>query len=332
MALIAAVPMPNGKVRRTRGVVGVKGWATIGVAVAIGSASPVAAVARAQQSASETPPPKAVEMVRDAIKALENDQARNKRSRAAAPSGNPGQFFGEDDYPPSALRAGEQGRVVAKLNVGPDGQVTACAIDVSSGSTALDDKTCEIALAKVTFAPATDERGRPIASTYPLAVRWVMPEEVLWPFARWSVSARMRIDGAGKVLSCSDERDGPVPRQDVDPCGEFGDPAGDFALALGGGSGAGEKTIVITTAFLPANPANPAPPTNLGDVVGFGAVRLTIGPNGNVAACAPLTMTGRFADRPFLCEAAPGPFEPLAKGASPVDRTGVFTMAIASRG
>ncbi len=97
-------------------------------------------------------------------------------SQAAGLKGNPGQFFGDDAYPQSAIRAEAQGRVVARLTVGTDGRVSGCDVQTSSGNSDLDSTTCRIARSRVKFTPAKDENGRPIASTYPLSVRWVLPK------------------------------------------------------------------------------------------------------------------------------------------------------------
>lgn len=98
-------------------------------------------------------------------------------SQAAGLKGNPGQYFGTDNYPPDAIRAGAQGRVVARLSVGTDGRVTDCSITASSGNESLDSTTCRIARSRVRFSPAKDDSGNAIASTYTLPVRWVLPSE-----------------------------------------------------------------------------------------------------------------------------------------------------------
>lgn len=132
-----------------------------------------------------------------------NAQDGRKGGKAAALSGNPGQFFGADNYPPEALRNHEQGRTVAKLQVGPEGRVTACTVDVSSGSSSLDRTTCEIALARVKFTPATDARGRPVASGYMLPVRWVLPEEgAATPRISFDQQAELEIGADDKLLGC----------------------------------------------------------------------------------------------------------------------------------
>lgn len=96
-------------------------------------------------------------------------------SQAAGLKGNPGQFFGPDAYPPAAIRAEAQGRVVARLTVGTDGRVTDCSITTGSGNADLDSTTCRIAKSRVKFTPAKDSSGTAIASTYSLPVRWVLP-------------------------------------------------------------------------------------------------------------------------------------------------------------
>lgn len=97
-------------------------------------------------------------------------------SQKASVRGNPGQFFGRDAYPPSAVRAGAQGRVVAALTVGTDGRVSGCNVTTSSGNADLDEATCRIARSRVRFTPAKDDDGNPITSSYTLPVRWQLEE------------------------------------------------------------------------------------------------------------------------------------------------------------
>ncbi len=97
-------------------------------------------------------------------------------SQRAGLKGNPGQYFGTDVYPAAAIRAEAQGRVVASLTVGPDGRVTGCTVTSSSGNEDLDSTTCRVAKSRVRFTPARDDSGNPIASTYSLPVRWVLPQ------------------------------------------------------------------------------------------------------------------------------------------------------------
>ncbi|MDB5707675.1 MAG: energy transducer TonB [Sphingomonas bacterium] len=98
-------------------------------------------------------------------------------SQAAGLKGNPAQFFGNDAYPSEAIRAGAQGRVVARLTVGTDGRVSGCVVTTSSGNSSLDDTTCRIARSRVRYTPAKDENGQPIVSSATLPVRWVLPTD-----------------------------------------------------------------------------------------------------------------------------------------------------------
>lgn len=98
-------------------------------------------------------------------------------SQAAGLKGDPGRFFGADAYPPAAQRAGAQGRVTARLSVGADGKVSDCAVTSSSGNSDLDETTCRIARRSVKFSPAKDASGAAMSTTYPLSVRWVLPQE-----------------------------------------------------------------------------------------------------------------------------------------------------------
>lgn len=98
-------------------------------------------------------------------------------SQAAGLKGNVGSYFSTDSYPPEAIRAQAQGRVVARLSVGTDGRVSDCTVTSSSGNDSLDSTTCRIAKSRVRFTPAKDDSGSPIASSYTLPVKWVLPAE-----------------------------------------------------------------------------------------------------------------------------------------------------------
>jgi protein TonB len=98
-------------------------------------------------------------------------------SQAAKAKGNLPSLFSTDDYPPSALRNEEQGTTAVRLTVGTDGRVAACAVTSSSGSTALDNATCNILKRRARYSPAKDQAGNPISDSYSQTVRWVLPED-----------------------------------------------------------------------------------------------------------------------------------------------------------
>jgi TonB family protein len=82
--------------------------------------------------------------------------------------------FSADDYPLEAQAAGQQGTVRFRLTVGADGRVSDCVVIQSSGSAALDERTCTILRTRATFIPAADESGQARESTYENTVSWHM--------------------------------------------------------------------------------------------------------------------------------------------------------------
>lgn len=87
----------------------------------------------------------------------------------------PQTWLTNDDYPAAALRAGQQGVVSFRLDVGPEGRVTACTVTVSSGHQILDDATCEIMKKRALFKPAKDSKGVPIAFSWSSRFSWELP-------------------------------------------------------------------------------------------------------------------------------------------------------------
>jgi len=81
-----------------------------------------------------------------------------------------------DYYPVEAIRRREQGRVLAGVTVGIDGKATRCWISQSSGSSALDEYTCRIALTRVRWTPAKDDAGSPKESEATLPINWRLPK------------------------------------------------------------------------------------------------------------------------------------------------------------
>jgi len=95
-------------------------------------------------------------------------------SRVVTPlDGNPARYFSSSSYPREALAKRIYGRVVALLNISPEGTVEHCRI-VSSAGPELNDGTCKAA-ARIRFKPARDRDGKGLPATYLLPVRWTMP-------------------------------------------------------------------------------------------------------------------------------------------------------------
>lgn len=162
-------------------------------------------------------------------------QEATGNARPAQWRGDIGALFGPDAYPAAAAAAGEQGRVVARLTVGDDGLVHDCKIAVSSGSAALDARTCEIALAKITLEPARDEHGRAVGTMATLPVRWVLPvpaipaplsvpmpdhypDRALRRAEQGRVVARLTLAADGKVTGCSVAQSSGSASLDAEAC------------------------------------------------------------------------------------------------------------------
>lgn len=110
----------------------------------------------------------------DLLKSWGIDPAERQRE-AVHVTGNPARFFGVTAYPPAAIAAHAQGRVVSVVGVDKRGGVTSCKVVVSSGNKPLDDGTCRIIREQVHLIPARDKDGNAMASHYVLPVRWALP-------------------------------------------------------------------------------------------------------------------------------------------------------------
>jgi periplasmic protein TonB len=81
------------------------------------------------------------------------------------------------DYPSGAAEAGLEGTVAVRYRVGVDGRVSNCVVTTSSGHADLDAVTCRLIERRFRFDPATDEEGRPVASTIVERHSWIMQIE-----------------------------------------------------------------------------------------------------------------------------------------------------------
>jgi len=164
--------------------------------------------------------------------------------------GSPGIWFGPSAYPVEAILKKEQGRTVARIEVDAAGAPLKCSVSMSSGSTSLDARTCEIAIASLRFNPARDRGGTPISASYTLPVRWVLPslaEVDLTNGRHLLVDATVQydIDAHGVVTACRTVSFAPDTK---DPCEGFhpGRPSPQQPMAHGQPV-AGQVTTIIRT-------------------------------------------------------------------------------------
>lgn len=84
-------------------------------------------------------------------------------------------FLINDDYPPAALRAEEQGMVTVAVTVSASGLVADCGIAGTSGSAMLDRTTCALLRRRARFHPALDADARPTQGIYRTSITWRIP-------------------------------------------------------------------------------------------------------------------------------------------------------------
>jgi TonB family protein len=185
----------------------------------------------------------------------------------------------DDDYPPAALRANEQGTVGFTLDVGPNGRVTACAIVRTSGSAALDSATCRIMRARARFIPARDRAGMPVADHYSGSIVWRINRRLNQPFVPLQFVEEMRADAAG-VLSCWSGSNGEPP--EAKPC-----PPGASGPQLAGLARVQRMPLTLSTvmALTPAGAAELADRKARGDLYRASEALLTIAADGSILEC-----------------------------------------------
>src|SRR3569623_188989 len=229
--------------------------------------------------------------------------------------GNPGEFFGPDDYPPAAIRAEQEGRTVARRLIDASGTPQACVVERSSGSAELDDATCRIARLHLRFVPAHDAQGKALPGIYSLPVRWKLPEPDPLPRTSFSVAARAELTAEGIVTSCTTSNIGVIIRgSDGYICPEMRqDPEGNKRVIapLGGkrATGWSQSAKTFDGDVAPAEEHKHAGRT----LIGVARAHLTIAPDGTMAACEVIEETGQLGQGP-ICTGKPYRFVPDAPG------------------
>jgi len=237
--------------------------------------------------------------------------------------GNPGDFFGSDEYPPAAIRAEEEGRTVARILVDPSGTPQVCEVTTSSGSVELDKATCRIARARLRFTPAHDAQGKALAGVYVLPVRWVLPEPDPVPRLSFAALTRAELTAAGEVISCTTSGTGVAAGDlDEDICAQIRqDPAFNRHVMAPLGDGKRATIWVQNAMTFDGDPAIVEEHKRPGHIViGLARAHLTIAPNGSVTACEMVEQSGQLGTGQ-LCRNKPGRFLPIttaAKGGATV--------------
>lgn len=102
---------------------------------------------------------------------IDVEKHRNLRKNVV-PSGNPGSWVTNKDYPKDLLRKNVSGLVQFRLSIDAEGRPTDCHIQQSSRPQAFDKVVCENLMKNGEFEPAETSSGEPIASYWRSAVRF----------------------------------------------------------------------------------------------------------------------------------------------------------------
>jgi TonB family protein len=81
-------------------------------------------------------------------------------------------LFSDRDYPASARRLGQRGRVTYEIRVAPNGRIDRCRILVSSRVPVLDQTTRRLLQERARFSPARDAGGKPTFDTLTGSMNW----------------------------------------------------------------------------------------------------------------------------------------------------------------
>jgi TonB family protein len=103
-----------------------------------------------------------------------DSQQQSHLSRYPQPLGEPRLWVRSEDYPTAMLSASKQGLVNFRLAVDAQGAATSCEIQRSIGDKAFDLAACTALKRSAHFTPATDAKGRPVASFYLSSIKWIL--------------------------------------------------------------------------------------------------------------------------------------------------------------
>jgi TonB family protein len=79
------------------------------------------------------------------------------------------------DYPAEAVRSRQEGSVDYEADVSESGVTRACRVVATSGSAALDRRTCALVMERAIFIPASDGQGGRRAATFNGRITWRLP-------------------------------------------------------------------------------------------------------------------------------------------------------------
>ncbi len=121
------------------------------------------------------------------------------------PIGDAATWISSDDYPPEAIRAKQQGKVVVLVAINATGTATGCTVETSSNVASLDAKTCELMKhPSHRFYPARDDKGKAVEGIFKRKVLWTLPadDDTMGPVETSGATFRMIVDAEGVTTGC----------------------------------------------------------------------------------------------------------------------------------
>jgi TonB family protein len=246
------------------------------------------------------------------------------------------EMFSGGDYPMGALMLEQEGTTVVSIAVNERGKVTACNVDISSGSAALDARTCQIFRGRAKFTPAHDSSGRPVASVFLSRITWRVEDSEL-PVAPWAVRVLALVNPNSSMRDCGVEGGGALLRSSPRGVIECSALAGAFAVSpeLLQKVAGHETILAFDKQFVPAIVNSIGTPRDLRRYTFLGReiVNLKIGPDGTVLRCVKKSAEGPFPPTVGACESLPHrKFEvPLDGNGKPASVWATAAMSVYSK-
>lgn len=97
-----------------------------------------------------------------------------KMTKAPEAVGANPSWLTSNDYPTGALKRGQSGRLIVRLDVDATGKAQGCRVLYRVASDEFANLTCKLILKRAKFTPALDEFGKPIKSYYIRTINWLM--------------------------------------------------------------------------------------------------------------------------------------------------------------
>ena len=211
--------------------------------------------------------------------------------KGTPPRTNLASFISADDYPPAARRAHAEGIVEFMLLVGPDGRVTDCSIDRSSGSVSLDTATCRLLHRRARFDPARDLRGEPATGLFRSKIEWRISNALGRSWTPALYVEEMHADADGRFI-CREGWGVEALREEACDAREAGSLAGRANAA-----GKALKRSIVTT-LTPRGMTEAADRSVRGDPYWEADAIFTIGADGKLLDCRALRSRYVGRDRP----------------------------------